>query len=99
MSTLEPRLVASAATAAATWSAPSERAGVSDGTRTFTEPLAEGTCCDGLCDGAGIGSTNDLVDARRRHPPVDGLVDHHRGRARAIAEAIHGLEAEPAVGR
>src|SRR5580765_8260329 len=41
----------------------------------------------------------DLVEPFRRHATVDGLVDHDSRRARAVAEAIHGLEAEAAVAR
>jgi hypothetical protein len=41
----------------------------------------------------------NLVEALGRHTAVHRLVDHDRGRARAVAEAVHGLEAEAAVVR
>src|SRR5262245_54538376 len=84
MSTGVPRLRASAAIAAATASAPSERAVVSDGTNTFTVEVDI--------------SAHDLVEAFRRHTAVHGLVDHDRGRAGAVPKAVDRLEREAAVG-
>src|SRR5690606_6093394 len=87
ISTETPRRAASSPMAAATRSAPTERAVVSDGTKILwllAMPLA---------------LSQQRVQPLRSHPAVDVLVDHDRRRARAVTEAIHGLEAEAAVGR
>src|SRR5262249_61247103 len=40
---------------------------------------------------------DDLVEALRRHAAVELAVDHHRGRAGAVAETVDRLERECAV--
>src|SRR5579863_6868203 len=85
-----PRAVASRAIACATSPAPSERAPASRGTYTVKvmreqSPLA-------------VELRQQRVEALRGHPAMQPVIDHHRGRAGAVAQAVDRLQREPPVG-
>src|SRR5690606_29902701 len=82
-----PRRSASAAISAATPSAPIDRAVVSAGTKTRIMSLAV------------IDLAQQLVEPFRSDSSVNALGDHDGGRAGAIAETVHRLEAESPIRR